>query len=72
MSHLVIVDGHHLMYRAYWAIPRTLRTSAGEQNNAVFGVASMLLTILAKEQPETLKKMQAEWERYAKDVGVVN
>ena len=26
---------------------------------------------LAKEQPETLKKLQAAWDRYAKDVGVV-
>lgn len=26
---------------------------------------------LAKEQPETLKKLQSAWDRYAKDVGVV-
>jgi arylsulfatase len=26
---------------------------------------------LAGEQPETLKELQAAWERYAKDVGVV-
>jgi DNA polymerase I len=52
MKHLVIIDGHHLMYRAYWAIPRTLKTRAGEQVNAVFGVASMLLTILKKEEPD--------------------
>ena len=26
---------------------------------------------LAKEQPEILKKLQAAWNRYAKDVGVV-
>jgi DNA polymerase I len=52
--HLVLIDGHHLMYRAYWAIPRTLVTKAGEQTNAVFGVVSMLLAILAKEQPTHL------------------
>lgn len=40
------------MYRAYWAIPRTLKTRAGEQTNTVFGVASMLLSILAKEEPD--------------------
>ncbi|MDD5041348.1 MAG: 5'-3' exonuclease H3TH domain-containing protein [Candidatus Peribacteraceae bacterium] len=40
------------MYRAYWAIPRTLKTRAGEQANTVFGVASMLLSILAKEEPD--------------------
>lgn len=54
MDHLVLIDGHHLMYRAYWAIPRTLKTKAGEQSNAVFGVASMLLSILAKERPTHL------------------
>jgi len=42
------------MYRAYWAIPRTLKTSSGEQSNAVFGMASMLLTILSKEEPDGL------------------
>ncbi len=54
MEHLVLIDGHHLMYRAYWAIPRTLRTRAGEQVNAVFGVASMLISILAQEKPDAL------------------
>lgn len=54
MEHLVLIDGHHLMYRAYWAIPRTLRTSRGEQVNAVFGVASMLLAMLKQEQPDRM------------------
>ncbi len=52
MQHLVLVDGHHLMYRAYWAIPRTLKTRAGEQSNTSFGMASMLLAILAQEEPD--------------------
>jgi DNA polymerase-1 len=52
MQHLVLIDGHHLMYRAYWAIPRTLTTGKGEQVNAVFGMASMLLHILKIEQPD--------------------
>jgi DNA polymerase I len=51
MKHLVLIDGHHLMHRAYWAIPRTLRTSKGEQANAVFGFASMILAILRQEEP---------------------
>ncbi len=54
MHHLVAIDGHHLMYRAYWAIPRTLSTSVGEQVNAVFGMASMLLHILKQEKPSHL------------------
>ncbi len=51
MDHLVLIDGHHLMYRAYWAIPRTLKTPQGEQVNTVFGMASMILNILKKEEP---------------------
>lgn len=54
MEHLVLIDGHHLMYRAYWAIPRTMKTSGGQQVNAVFGVASMLLNILRTEEPSAL------------------
>ncbi len=42
------------MYRAYFAIPRGMQTSKGEQTNAVFGVASMLLTILKAEEPDAL------------------
>ncbi len=54
MKHLVIVDGHHLLYRAYWAIPRTMKTSKGEQVNTTFGLATMLLQILKTEQPDSL------------------
>lgn len=54
MPHLVIVDGHHLLYRAYWAIPRTMRTSRGEQVNIAFGLAGMLLMILKTEEPTHL------------------
>ncbi len=42
------------MYRAYWAIPRTLKTRSGEQVNTVFGVASMLIGILSTERPDKL------------------
>lgn len=42
------------MYRAYWAIPRTLKTRGGEQVNTVFGMASMLLNIITTEEPDSL------------------
>jgi len=54
MKHLVLVDGHHLMHRAYWAIPRTLKSKAGEPTNVSFGVASMLLAIFANEEPDAI------------------
>lgn len=54
MKKLVLIDGNHLMHRAYWAIPRTLKTKQGTQVNAVFGFASMLINILAKEDPDSV------------------
>jgi DNA polymerase-1 len=49
---LVLIDGHALVYRAYFALPPTMRTSQGELTNAVFGFASMLLKVLQDEHPE--------------------
>lgn len=42
------------MYRAFYAIPATLKTSKGEQTNAVYGVASMLIALLKAEEPDSL------------------
>jgi DNA polymerase-1 len=54
MKHLVLIDGHHLMYRAYYAIPANMKSSKGELTNAVYGVASMLISILNTEKPDAL------------------
>jgi DNA polymerase-1 len=54
MKKLILLDANHLMHRAYWAIQRNLQTSKGEQTNAVFGVASMLITLIAREKPDIL------------------
>jgi DNA polymerase-1 len=49
---LVLIDGHALAYRAYFALPPTLSTSKGELTNAVFGFTSMLLNVLRDEKPD--------------------
>jgi len=49
---LVLIDGHALAYRAYYALPPTLSTSKGELTNAVFGFTSMLLNVLRDEKPD--------------------
>ena len=49
---LVLIDGHALAYRAYYALPQTLSTSKGEPTNAVFGFTSMLLNVLRDEKPD--------------------
>ncbi len=51
---LVLIDGHALVYRAYFALPSTMATAKGELTNAVFGFASMLLNVLRDEQPDYL------------------
>ncbi len=48
---IVLVDGFGLIFRAYFAIPPTLSTSSGEQTNAVYGFASMLLDVLEQRKP---------------------
>jgi DNA polymerase-1 len=51
---LVLIDGHALVYRAYFALPSTMATAKGELTNAVFGFASMLLNVLRDEKPDYL------------------
>lgn len=51
---LVLIDGHALVYRAYFALPSDMATSRGELTNAVFGFTSMLLNVLRDEQPDYL------------------
>jgi len=49
---LVIIDGNHLIHRAFHAIQAPLKTSSGEPTNAIYGFASMLLNILDLEKPD--------------------
>jgi len=49
---LVVIDGNHLIHRAFYAIQAPLKTSSGEQTNALYGFASMLLNILETEEPD--------------------
>jgi DNA polymerase-1 len=57
---LVLIDGHALVYRAYFALPSTMATSHGELTNAVFGFTSMLLNVLRDEQPDYIA---VTWDR---------
>ncbi len=49
---LILVDGHGLAFRAYYAVPPTLSTAAGELTNATFGFTSMLLDVLRQHEPD--------------------
>jgi DNA polymerase-1 len=55
MPKLVLIDGHALAYRAYFALQTTgLSTSRGEPTHAVYGFCLMLMSVLEEEQPEYL------------------
>jgi DNA polymerase-1 len=49
---LLLLDGHSLAYRAFYALPADLSTPSGTITNAVFGFTSMLTKVLADEKPD--------------------
>jgi len=49
---LIIIDGNHLIHRAFYAIQNPLINSKGEQTNAVYGFAGMLMNIIEIERPQ--------------------
>jgi len=51
---LVLIDGHHILHRAYHAFPPTLTTRKGELVNAVYGFTRILLKVIADLQPKYL------------------
>jgi DNA polymerase-1 len=49
---LLLLDGHSLAYRAFFALPaENFSTATGQVTNAVFGFTSMLINMLRDEQP---------------------
>jgi DNA polymerase-1 len=52
---LLLLDGHSLAYRAFFALPaENFRTGTGQTTNAVYGFTSMLINLLRDEQPTHL------------------
>ncbi len=52
---LLLLDGHSLAYRAFFALPvENFSTTTGQHTNAVFGFTSMLINVLRDEQPTHL------------------
>jgi DNA polymerase I len=52
MAKLLLLDGHSLAYRAFFALPTDLATKAGTVTNAVYGFTSMLTKVLTDEKPD--------------------
>ncbi|HEX2704828.1 MAG TPA: 5'-3' exonuclease H3TH domain-containing protein, partial [Candidatus Lustribacter sp.] len=52
MSRLLLLDGHSLAYRAFYALPaENFSTTTGQHTNAVYGFTSMLINVLRDEEP---------------------
>ena len=49
---LLLLDGHSLAYRAFYALPvENFSTTTGQPTNAVYGFTSMLINLLRDEDP---------------------
>ncbi len=49
---LLLIDGHSMAYRAFFALPvDNFKTSEGQPTNAVYGFASMLINLIKEEKP---------------------
>jgi DNA polymerase I len=48
---LVLIDGHAVVFRAFYAFPTSLVARDGELANAVFGFSSILLSVIKELRP---------------------
>ena len=49
---LLLIDGHSLAYRAFYALPvENFATSTGQPTNAIYGFGSMLINLITSEKP---------------------
>jgi DNA polymerase-1 len=49
---LLLIDGHSMAYRAFFALPaENFTTATGQHTNAVYGFATMLISLIKDEKP---------------------
>ena len=49
---LLLIDGHSMAYRAFYALPaENFTTASGQHTNAIYGFATMMLSLLSSEKP---------------------
>jgi len=49
---LLLIDGHSMAYRAFFALPaENFTTAQGQHTNAIYGFATMLIALLKDEKP---------------------
>jgi len=51
----MVIDGHSLAFRAFYALPvDSFQTQTGQHTNAIHGFISMLINLLGNENPDSL------------------
>jgi len=52
MKRLLLIDGHSMAYRAFYALPpENFVSSKGQTTNAIYGFGSMVVNLIAQEKP---------------------
>jgi DNA polymerase-1 len=52
LKRLLLIDGHSMAYRAFFALPaENFTTAQGQHTNAIYGFATMLISLLKDEKP---------------------
>ena len=51
---LFLLDGSSLAFRAFFALPESIATQAGQPTNALFGLSQMLLKIVSEYRPANI------------------
>ncbi|MFH1825969.1 MAG: DNA polymerase I [bacterium] len=46
---VILIDGNSLAYRAFYALPDTMKTASGIPTNAIYGFTTMLMKLLDRE-----------------------
>jgi len=54
MKKLVLIDGHALAYRAFYALPTSMKNHTGQSTNVIVGFTRMLIRIIYQYQPASL------------------
>lgn len=54
-SKLLLIDGHSMAFRAFYALPvDKFSTSGGQHTNAVYGFMSMMASLVGEEKPDSI------------------
>ncbi len=54
MKKLVLIDGHSLLFRAFYGMPPNMTAPDGTHTNAVYGFLAILYKMIEEEQPDYL------------------